>query len=484
MLYLNWMDWEQAQDLDRNLCGRELKSKDIHHTVPKDKHITEIMRAKYGDRSTKLNDPYLKDLVKLSHESLRKKICHEASQIISDHFCALSAIAGLRNSGGGKFRFSNIADELEEAWDGQAFIKTFFVIRAAWDDNPKWILVAERKLMDALCLRYEGDFETSLKSFGCVASIISSEKSRKLREINLAIKRRVGRTISITNITEKKGKRPSCVFLFDSMIKVDVKKVSTLNAIYHKCPDPPEGIKRETNGGVSLFRCEGIFLPNNCFVAARNQFTRTTENKLGDVMGVLEDIDIKTEPTAELDAKDNSKSQKIKREKSKVKSEKKLSSQNDEVTKSTPMDTMSKYEKVRANKIERNNAVLKNLGLISVKEEQKSNDSAWCRNSVESGKKVKRRTGNKIVLTKKDMPQTVSLIKSADKVDTVSKTMLPECEKDCETKYESKKLDEKTIPKSTTNKSLEEMEKFKKELVKVHNDKLKSDVLKVIEDVS
>ena len=179
-------------------------------------------------------------------------------------------------------------------------------------------------------------------------------------------------------------------------------------------------------------------------------------------MGVLEDIDIKTKPTAKLDAKDNSKSQKIKREKSKVKSEKKLSSQNDEVTKSTPIDTISEYEKVRANKIERNNAVLKNLGLISVKEEQKSNDSAWCRNSVESGKKVKRRTGNKIVLTKKDMPQTVSLIKSADKVDTVSKTMLPECEKDCETKYESKKLDEKTIPKSTTNKSLEEMEKFKK----------------------
>ena len=73
MLYLNWMDWEQAQDLDRNLRGCELKSKDIHHTVPKDKHITEIMRAKYGDRSTKLNDPFLKDLVKLSHESLRKK---------------------------------------------------------------------------------------------------------------------------------------------------------------------------------------------------------------------------------------------------------------------------------------------------------------------------------------------------------------------------------------------------------------------------
>ena len=51
-----------------------------------------------------------------------------------------------------------------------------FFIRAAWDDNQKWIMVAERKLMDALFLCYEDDFETSLKSFGCVATIISSEK--------------------------------------------------------------------------------------------------------------------------------------------------------------------------------------------------------------------------------------------------------------------------------------------------------------------
>ena len=91
-----------------------------------------------------------------------------------------------------------------------------------------------------------------------MASIILSEKARKLREINLDIKKRVGRKISITNINEKKGKRTSCVFFFDSMIKVDVNKLKELDAIYHKCPEPPEGIKKETNGGVSLFICEGI----------------------------------------------------------------------------------------------------------------------------------------------------------------------------------------------------------------------------------
>ena len=54
------------------------------------------------------------------------------------------------------------------------------------------------------------------------------------------------------------------------MIKADLNKVKELDAIDHKCPDPHEGIKKETNGGVSLFRCEGIFLPNNFFFTARN----------------------------------------------------------------------------------------------------------------------------------------------------------------------------------------------------------------------
>ena len=144
-----------------------------------------------------------------------------------------------------------------------------------------------------------------------------------------------------------------------------------------------------------------------------------------------------------------------------VKPEKILSSQNYEVKKSTPIDTMSEYEKVRAKKIERNNSVLKNLGLMSVKEEQISNASAWCLNAVESGEKVKRRTANKIVLKKRDMQQTVISIESEDKVDTVPKTILPECEKEGKKKDEIKKPEEKNTPKSTTNKSWKKWKSLK-----------------------
>lgn len=45
---------------------------------------------------------------------------------------------------------------------------------------------------------------------------------------------------------------------------------------------------------------------------------------------------------------------------------------------------LSEYEAARARNIERNNARLRSLGLISIREEKKSNDIAWGRNIVEA----------------------------------------------------------------------------------------------------
>lgn len=46
-----------------------------------------------------------------------------------------------------------------------------------------------------------------------------------------------------------------------------------------------------------------------------------------------------------------------------------------------PVSTLSEYEQARARNIEKNNARLRSLGLISVAEEKQSNDNAWGRNS-------------------------------------------------------------------------------------------------------
>ena len=44
-----------------------------------------------------------------------------------------------------------------------------------------------------------------------------------------------------------------------------------------------------------------------------------------------------------------------------------------------PVSTLSEYEQARARNIEKNNARLRSLGLISVAEEKQSNDNAWGR---------------------------------------------------------------------------------------------------------
>lgn len=56
---------------------------------------------------------------------------------------------------------------------------------------------------------------------------------------------------------------------------------------------------------------------------------------------------------------------------------------------------LSSYEENRARNIERNNARLRSLGLISAKEEKRSNDSAWGRNIIKSRPHDTEYTGEK-----------------------------------------------------------------------------------------
>ena len=56
------------------------------------------------------------------------------------------------------------------------------------------------------------------------------------------------------------------------------------------------------------------------------------------------------------------------------------SSNDDDGTEQAEGSTLSEYEQARARNIEKNNARLRSLGLISIAEEKKSNDTAWGRN--------------------------------------------------------------------------------------------------------
>ena len=103
-------------------------------------------------------------------------------------------------------------------------VKYFFVIRAAWDDNPNWILVAEKKIMGQLCYVYSDSFTSTLKNMGFIARIIAITRSRRLRELNNLLANKTGYRITVKNLTDKKGRRKPCLLQPEVMLQRDTTK--------------------------------------------------------------------------------------------------------------------------------------------------------------------------------------------------------------------------------------------------------------------
>ena len=58
MVSLNWLDWERADLEQRHMCGRTLSRHDISKIggKPKMSHIKQLIKDKYGERSSKIDD--------------------------------------------------------------------------------------------------------------------------------------------------------------------------------------------------------------------------------------------------------------------------------------------------------------------------------------------------------------------------------------------------------------------------------------------
>ena len=121
--------------------------------------------------------------------------------------------------------------------------------------------------MRKLCFEYEEGFKSGSKSLGWVARIISQTKSRRLREINGNLGRRTGYKLSITNISDKKGRRPLYWFYAHSIIVRDEKlRAETefeVEAIKHECGEK----------GICLLSANTTLIPSGSFVAATKAFT-------------------------------------------------------------------------------------------------------------------------------------------------------------------------------------------------------------------
>ena len=443
MVSLNWIDWERADITQRNMCGRTLKQSDICIGIPKLPHIKKIITDKFGDRSSKIDSIEEQKFIKITHEHLRKRICNEAGQLLKEIYCALAKAAGLQSTGGGSFYFKNITNEILDNWDEKSFLKTFFVIRAAWDDNQEWILTAEEVVMKRLCLRYEDKFETTLKNFGCVASIISSEKVRKLRDFNRLLKKYCGRMIKVSGLEINKGeKRPACVFSKTDMIESFPGQIKLVDEKYHQDPVENNDINWEENGRINLLKLIGTVLPLDSFVKAKHIFSLSRYGFFA------------PKKTGDTDEEGNKKIQINKR-----------TNQKRKITRKKLSISKNKAPKFSEDDVENKNHFAEQNG-ESVDDTLASNDPFFEQYKLSSSS---------------DVADSESLVED---IDFESQTPVKASEKEDLSKENKTKQKLKEVQTVNTTKILQEMETFKQELLNKQEKEEHIRDLKLIEDVS
>ena len=238
--------------------------------------VKTIVSDRYGKRSKHISDENFLKLVTEENYRIRKRVFAEASPLVTSIFCSLAEISGISKSNGGTFLFRHIPNGFIHNWDLKNLVNFFFVIRAAWDDNPNWILVAEKKIMGQLCYVYSDGFTSTLKNMGFIARIIAIARTRRLRELNNLLANKTGYRITVKNLTDTKERRKPCLLQPEVMLQRDTTKNSIISDDHNK----EEILKacEEYNGEINVQEYQHSFLRNDAFLIARDKFSITNQD--------------------------------------------------------------------------------------------------------------------------------------------------------------------------------------------------------------
>ena len=276
----------------------------------KKKHLEFIIKRHFGTHTSKTRRQGFCEKVIELHDHIREKLLTEANNQIQALFTHLAGIAGITPKGGGAFYLRHMHHDVMKHMDVLSFIRLFFVIRAAWDDNPHWIYRSSEALRKNTGYDYSNNFIPMPKKHGFFEKILSMKKNTKQREILDLFGEHTGYRITITQFGNgrKNPRREKCIFNKDINLirdqKVDQSRVAP------EVENPLlDGFSRE-NGDVNLYELDGKLLPENSFRRARLMFKRNDEQVADVVVKDESNDDEKRKTRASLKTEKDSKKKK------------------------------------------------------------------------------------------------------------------------------------------------------------------------------
>ena len=143
----------------------------------------KLLIAKYGNRSSKIENEALHEIVRTKHDDIRERFISEFRSSFENICVRIAIEIGMRD-GRCNYNYQHISKHVLTNPTYASICRLQFLLRGVFSNQIGWKLKIEKQMMKQLNMKYKDGFVSSLSENGCFLSIISHVIVQKHRDIN------------------------------------------------------------------------------------------------------------------------------------------------------------------------------------------------------------------------------------------------------------------------------------------------------------
>ena len=152
-------------------------------------HLNKLIRRKLGNTSSKQNDVLILQKIQVEHDSIRHEFRTCFKKSFENLMVNAALIIGMRD-GKSKYMYKDITEHVLEGPNFFTVCRMSYLMRGMFEKHHQWKLKLELKYMEMFKFKYQHEFKSTEKNFGCFSNIISEVITNKHRDINSRMMKR------------------------------------------------------------------------------------------------------------------------------------------------------------------------------------------------------------------------------------------------------------------------------------------------------
>ena len=181
--WLDYRDESHEEDDTNDNIVLSFHRHDIMTSKVTPKHLKSLLKRKYGERTTRVNDEELLRIVQENHNEYKDKFRNEFKSSFESIMVDIALELGMRD-GKAKYAYIDIVKHVLVNPSYSTICRLSYLMRGVFDCCPNWKIKLETQFMKIMGYVYTDGFKSQGKDFGCFSQLISEVFTQKHRDIN------------------------------------------------------------------------------------------------------------------------------------------------------------------------------------------------------------------------------------------------------------------------------------------------------------